>query len=199
MSLNHTLETYAYRNGLNYVEAWKKIILTISALLITVSSSSTLKPVLIIIILAFLTVGVAKIPWRLYVKIHLTAFGFIAPAVVVMLYTQAGYVLLTVSKALSGASSLLFLALTTPSTELFTGLRRLRTPAIFTELVMLTYRYIFLLMDEGERMTQAQTLRLGYSGYHKGIISLGILSASLFARAVKKAERIQQALEARGG
>ena len=45
------------------------------------------------------------------------------------------------------SSCLYFLALSTPMTDILNELRKLRIPALLLELMMLTYRFIFVLLE----------------------------------------------------
>ena len=100
--------------------------------------------------------------------------------------------------ALAGLSCLLFLALTTPATDLIAGLRRLGLPAEIAEVALLTYRFLFLLGDTARAMNDAQAARLGHVGTRRRLRSLGMLIATLLPRALDRARRLEIGLAARG-
>ncbi len=66
------------------------------------------------------------------------------------------------ARSLAGLTCLLFLALTTPATDLMAGLRRLGLPAEITEVALLMYRFLFLLAEAAMTMDAAQAARLGH-------------------------------------
>jgi cobalt/nickel transport system permease protein len=98
----------------------------------------------------------------------------------------------------AGLTCLLFLALTTPTSDLMAGLRRLGLPAEITEVALLTYRFLFLLADTAQAMNTAQAARLGHVGLRRRLSSLGILIANLLPRALDRARRLEIGLSARG-
>ena len=103
-----------------------------------------------------------------------------------------------IARSTAGLSCLLFLALTTPVTDLLTGMRRLGLPAEVTEVALLTYRFLFLLADTAMAMDAAQAARLGHDGFKRRLCSLGLLTANLLPRAMDRARRMEIGLAARG-
>ena len=59
--------------------------------------------------------------------------------------------------------SLFFIALTTPMTDLFNGMKRIGIPIELIDLMMIIYRYIFIVSAQANEIWQAQVMRLGYS------------------------------------
>jgi cobalt/nickel transport system permease protein len=110
------------------------------------------------------------------------------------LATAAGLI----ARSFAGLTCLLFLALTTPITDLLAGMRRLGLPAEVTEVALLTYRFIFLLADTAMAMDAAQAARLGHDGVKRRLRSLGALIANLLPRAMDRAKRLETGLAARG-
>jgi cobalt/nickel transport system permease protein len=103
-----------------------------------------------------------------------------------------------VLRALGAASTMNFLALTTPLVDLVDLMRRWRVPELLIDLATLMYRFIFVLLESLERMLIAQESRLGYRTYRRGMISAGLLGSQLFIDAYRRSQRLQTALEARG-
>jgi cobalt/nickel transport system permease protein len=102
-----------------------------------------------------------------------------------------------VKSALSILMALL-LTSTTPFPSLLHGLRRLGLPDVMVMLLSFAYRYLFVLIDEFERLTRAHDAR-GYRGrwlWHAS--ALGNLVGSLFIRTYERAERIYVAMISRG-
>ena len=103
-----------------------------------------------------------------------------------------------VARSMAGVTCLLFLALTTPATDLIAGLRRLGLPAEIAEVALLMYRFLFLLGDTAMAMNAAQAARLGHVGARRRLRSLGLLIANLLPRALDRARRLEVGLAARG-
>jgi cobalt/nickel transport system permease protein len=136
--------------------------------------------------LGFLAVGAfslaAQVDWH---GLRLAPGGLAAAAGLVM-------------RSFAALTCLLFLALTTPATDLIAGLRRLGLPNEVAELALLMYRFLFLLGDTALAMDSAQAARLGHVGARGRLRSLGLLIANLLPRALDRARRLEVGLSARG-
>ncbi len=106
--------------------------------------------------------------------------------------------LTTMLRALAAMSCLAFLILTTPLTDWITSLRRVGVPSGVVELILLTYRLIFVFVERALTGHQAQTARLGHSRVDRSVRSLGWLAGNLFQRALAQARRLEIGLLARG-
>jgi cobalt/nickel transport system permease protein len=101
-------------------------------------------------------------------------------------------------KALISVSCLILLSSTTQFSDLMHGFERLHVPRFFTTVAAFMYRYIFIIVDEAERMSRARDSR-NFRGrwlWHARVI--GYMVASLFLRSQERAERVYQAMSARG-
>jgi cobalt/nickel transport system permease protein len=105
---------------------------------------------------------------------------------------------LMVWRVAAGVLLILFLTMSTPAHKLLSAVSWFKMPKVFVELSMLVYRYIFVLIEEGETIKDAQKVRLGYQNWQQSMRSLGILGGSLILRAYNRAERVVEALSARG-
>lgn len=105
---------------------------------------------------------------------------------------------LLAGRVLGGALLVFFLAMTTPMRELVFLANWLRVPPAIVEVVVLMYRYTFLLADEGERIKDAQKVRLGYSNFGACIRSYGILAGMLVISAYDRSWSTYEAMMARG-
>lgn len=102
------------------------------------------------------------------------------------------------AKALISVSCMILLSSTTPFGDLMHGFERLRVPGFFTTVAAFMYRYLFIIVDEAERMKRARDSR-NFRGrwiWHARVI--GFMVASLFLRSQERAERVYQAMSARG-
>jgi cobalt/nickel transport system permease protein len=105
--------------------------------------------------------------------------------------------------ALLGKSTLclfcfVLVTMTTRFTDLLSGLRALRVPALLVSILALTYRYLFLLVEEGGRMQRARLSRSGVRRPGLGFWLGATVIAQLFIRSSERAERVHAAMSARG-
>jgi cobalt/nickel transport system permease protein len=86
---------------------------------------------------------------------------------------------------------------TTGMDRIASALRMLRVPRIFVLQLLLTYRYISVLMEEAARTMQAYSLR---DPFHRGIRPgvWGSLAGNLLLRTYDRAQRLYQAMVQRG-
>lgn len=86
---------------------------------------------------------------------------------------------------------------TTGMDKLAASLRMLRVPKIFVLQVLLTYRYISVLVEEVFRMQRAYSLRApGQRGIHRSV--WGSFGGQLILRTLERAQRVYQAMNLRG-
>ena len=95
-------------------------------------------------------------------------------------------------------STVILLSSTTPFSEILRVLRRLRLPAILITMLALMYRYVFVLVDEAERMSRARASRTFRRDRSRAWRTRGNLIGQLFVRSTERAERIYAAMCARG-
>jgi cobalt/nickel transport system permease protein len=92
----------------------------------------------------------------------------------------------------------ILLANTTSPTELLCVLQRLRVPWLFMTTLTLMHRYLFVLAEESERMRRARASRTFTPGRLFQWRTLATVAGQLFVRATERAERIYDAMCARG-
>ncbi|MCX6651873.1 MAG: cobalt ECF transporter T component CbiQ [Methanomassiliicoccales archaeon] len=100
-------------------------------------------------------------------------------------------------RALAGVSVMLFFATSTPIPHFACALRQMRIPRYIIELVILVYRYSFLLFEQLEVMYVAANCRLGFRGTRNKLRTTGKLAVGLFIRSLEVADRSQIALYCR--
>ncbi|ENN96836.1 cobalt ABC transporter permease [Methanocaldococcus villosus KIN24-T80] len=208
--MKYSIDTLAYNNNLKNVNPKLKVLFAILCLITSVISTSIVVPIVIFFVMSYLIIFKAKIPKKIYLYLITPAIGFgIFTLVFMSIWYGTNEIfsipifsfkisfhkyglnlgLLVFSRMLGGVSSMLFLALTTPMPQLFYVLRDLKFPSVFIEMLMMIYRYIFVLLDEMIRIKFAQETRLGYKDLKTSYRSLGILAAQLFIRAFEKGEK----------
>ncbi|MDY3224356.1 MAG: cobalt ECF transporter T component CbiQ [Candidatus Faecousia sp.] len=114
--------------------------------------------------------------------------------------TITGGMVSMVTLMLKGVFALMasFLLIATTSMDtLCAALRRLHVPDILTTLLLLTYRYIGVMLDEVSVMTQAYSLRApGQKGIH--ISAWGSFLGQLLLRSMDRAEALYHSMLLRG-
>jgi cobalt/nickel transport system permease protein len=93
----------------------------------------------------------------------------------------------------------MLLTSTTKFTSLLKGLERLKVPKIFIMIISFMYRYLFLIVDELQRMERAKKSRtFGKAGRLRIIKTLSNIAGVLFVRSYERAERVYLAMCSRG-
>ncbi|MEH2051270.1 cobalt ECF transporter T component CbiQ [Nostoc sp.] len=102
------------------------------------------------------------------------------------------------TRALASVSCLYFLMLTVPFTETLQTLRYLGFPVLLTDLLLLMYRFIFILLNTADELWTAQNSRGGYRTWRSGMKSLALLIGQLLQRTLQKYSQFSLGLQARG-
>jgi cobalt/nickel transport system permease protein len=87
---------------------------------------------------------------------------------------------------------------TTPFSEILRVLRWVRVPSLLITTIALMHRYLFVLADESERMRRARLSRTIRRDRRLRWQALSTVVGQLFIRASERAERIYDAMCARG-
>lgn len=100
-------------------------------------------------------------------------------------------------KGILALSAGYLLIATTSITEICLALRLLHIPKIFVTMVLLIYRYLFVLFEEAELMTQAYLLRApGQKGIHYS--AWGSFIGQLLLRSMDRAQTVYESMCLRG-
>lgn len=100
---------------------------------------------------------------------------------------------------LAGVSLLLLLGLSTPLPALLSALRWYRVPGLLIDIGMLMYRYLFLFVEETQRMRQAQRLRGPEVPWRRAMGGFNSMGANLLIRSYDRSQRVYDAQRLRGG
>ena len=92
--------------------------------------------------------------------------------------------------ALGAVSCLYFLSFTTPMPDILQVLEKLHCPKLLMELMLLIYRFIFVLLDTASALSTSQNCRLGNRDYKTSLKSFGMLGSVLMIRAVERSNRL---------
>jgi cobalt/nickel transport system permease protein len=110
------------------------------------------------------------------------------------LWIMAGAVM----KAILATATVVLLVSVTAMSGLLVGLRGLGVPALFIDLLALTYRYIFVLVDEAMRLKRAAAARGYRPRWLPQAMIVGRMAGSLFVRSYERAEAVYAAMLLRG-
>ncbi|MEM2099450.1 MAG: cobalt ECF transporter T component CbiQ [Candidatus Bathyarchaeia archaeon] len=214
------IDRCAYTNALAKDSPVTKMFFALSGLIISVSSPSPIVPIIVFATFTILLLSLAKVPMHLYLDLLIYPTVMLAVSCLILaLFFGTGEALAVVNtpwftwtiyrsgitlsivtflRVESGLSCLFFLVLTTAMTDIFLTLRRAHVPKVLIEMSLLIYRYIFVFIEVAEKMSTAQKLRLGHSGWLRRIRSLALLSGNLFIRTLEQGQRTLIAMNARG-
>jgi cobalt/nickel transport system permease protein len=106
--------------------------------------------------------------------------------------------LMIACRIIGAVSIVAALGFSTPFIELMAGLSWFKVPKGFIEILMLAYRYIFVLLEDATVIYNAQKNRLGYSNIRRGLSSFGTLAGTLTIKAFEHSENITVAMVQRG-
>ncbi|MEN6610594.1 MAG: cobalt ECF transporter T component CbiQ [Methanoregulaceae archaeon] len=214
------LEDTAQTNGLREVNTYIKLMVGLGGIILCLLSVSYVGPLAIALLFTFAILVLAKIDLRVYLELFIAPFWFAVFSVAVIVLISGGaHVLwqwditswfsLSVTResinegfyifcrVIGGMSSLLFIALTTPMTDLFAVMKRCRVPDIVIDLSMIIYRTIFILAAQIVQVYRAQVMRLGYSTWRESIHSFSSLAGSAFISSWNAGEDLIRAMDAR--
>ena len=98
-------------------------------------------------------------------------------------------------RSLAALAATFWLVLNLPFPQLILLLKRARIPRLLTEQILLTWRFIFILLDEAMAIHRAQTLRFGYRSLPIGYRSLAMLVGVLFTRVLIRYQQMAVTLD----
>ncbi|MGB7802800.1 energy-coupling factor ABC transporter transmembrane protein [Buttiauxella sp.] len=98
-------------------------------------------------------------------------------------------------RSLAALAATYWLVLNLPFPQLIILLQRCRVPRLLTEQILLTWRFIFILLDEAQAIHRAQSLRFGYRTLPCGYRSLAMLVSMLFSRVLLRYQQMVTTLD----
>lgn len=214
------IDKLCYSSELRYVNAGEKFAYSLFTLLICVISRSILIALIVMAVNSFLTVkkgGISPVRYRHYMMVPL-AFLFLSTLAIMFNVSRTPFDLfaipvgswyITSSKysffysvqlimtALASVSCLYFLSFNTPMPDILETLRKLHCPKIIIELMLLIYRFIFILLNVASAVTTSQNSRLGNKDYKTSLKCFSSMVSVLFLRSFKRANALYDAMESR--
>jgi cobalt/nickel transport system permease protein len=144
--------------------------------------------------------GLSGIPWGFVIRRLLLLEPFVLGVAILALLQPGGWrlFLFLVAKCTLCLLAMVLLSNTTPFAELLRVLKAARVPPLLVTTLSLMYRYVFVLVDEAQRMQRARTSRTFTPGRAWAWRSTATVVSQLFIRASERAERIYGAMCARG-
>jgi cobalt/nickel transport system permease protein len=214
-----TIDAFAQKqNWVSAIDARVKMIFVLLALLVNLLSPTVYGPLTIAIVclvtLAFVGVQPKILAARLTAPLvmaatvllvqvffygHTSLFTIPLGHFQIIAYQEGlsrGF--LIISRVLGGVSLILFLSMSTPVNRFLNAARWFKISPIFIELALLSYRYVFVLLEEAAVIRSAQRARLGYYSWRQSMSSVSTLGGSLILRAYSRAERVFEAMLVRG-
>ena len=215
-----TIDKLCYASRLRNKNGTVKFAYAIVTLLICVISRSAEAAAAVLVVNCYLTVRKGGVSARRYLHFMMVPLIFLMLSTLAILfhfstvpmdllaipigsrYLTAGtaglfYVLQLILTALSSVSCLYFLSMTTPMPDILNVLHKLHCPGLLGELMLLIYRYIFVLMDTAANIRISQQSRLGNRDYVTAVKSFGALGSVLMIRAISRSKALYDAMEAR--
>jgi cobalt/nickel transport system permease protein len=150
--------------------------------------------------LLLMIAAVTTIPWRfIFGRLILLEPFALGVALMALFQENGGTVFLTIlTKSTLCLFTVILLSNTTPFSRLLSTSRRLHVPGLLVTILALLYRYLFVLIDEAERLSRARASRTFTSNRKSKWHALALLIGQLFVRSTERAERIYAAMSARG-
>jgi cobalt/nickel transport system permease protein len=173
--------------------------LLIVLLVVTVPMSTPLLHTTIALVLLAVA-AVSRIPPGFLAKRLLFLEPFAVGAALLSLFQTNGVAVFAtlVVKSTLCLVTMILLANSTPFSAILDVLKRWHFPALLITTLALMYRYLFLLIDEAERMNRARASRTFIAGRRRSWHLLGTVVGQLGVRSTERAERIYSAMRARG-
>jgi len=214
------LEDIAQTNGLREVNTYVKLIAGLGAILLCLLATSYIPPLFMAIVLSGAVLFLARVDAKIYGALFIVPFSFAVMSVAVIVLLSGGgevywswnplsWFSLSITgesinegffvfcRVIGGMSALIFIAITTPMTDLFVVMRQIRLPEAVLDLAMIIYRSTFMIMDQLVQTYQAQVMRLAYGSFRESIHSFATLCGAVFIASWESGEDLIRAMDAR--
>jgi cobalt/nickel transport system permease protein len=221
------IDTLAYSSRLRQLPPEHKLLFAIALLLITYAARVPVQ-LAIAGWISIWTVLYAKIPMPVYLRLLAIPIGFwlfSLPALVLngaevsqlplvqtdswQGFTWGGYYFYLShqgmqqaealgARAIASTCCIYFVILTIPFTEVLSVFRRMGCPVLLIELMMMMYRFIFVLLQTTHQLWTAQQSRSGYRTWKLWMKSLGLLIGQLLRCTLENYRQVSLTLASRG-
>ena len=214
------IDKLAYSSKLRYKSPGLKVFFALGSLLICVTARLFIVSTIILVVMAGLTLSSSKASFQRYLKLMCIPLGFLLLSTIAIMVnitdapmdlfsidiggkylavsqdsmTEAGRLVMV---AMASVSCLYFLTLTTPLIDILVVLQKLHCPKIMIELMMLIYRYIFVVLDMASAIRTSQYCRLGNKDFITDLHAIGQMLSVLLIRSLKRSSQLFDAMESR--
>lgn len=216
----YSIDYYAYLSKIRNWNPTFKVIISMLALLFCIIADNLYVSLFLIITMGYLIVGKGGLPFREYIScmtipIAFLIMGSIAIALGISvnpvgeyrinchwfyIYTSQAAIVKTVNlmaKAMGAVSAMYMMTLSTPTGEIISVFRKMHVPKLIVELMNMTYRFIFIIMEVQCNMKNSARSRLGYVDLKTSFYSFGSTASNLLVVSLKKANAYYDAMESR--
>lgn len=213
------IDDYAYKNKLYKLNPSVKFAIGMLLLILSLINPYNYISLLIIGLMSFVIVVIAKIEFKDYIYFVKIPLVFLIISIVMILLNftknqesllysiKVGNLYIGISnesmvlaihlffRSLSCLTCIYFIMLTTPFNQLIFVFKKLHLPDVVLEISLLMYRFIFIFMEEVADIKKSQELRFGYINLKNGYNSFGLLVNMLFKRMMIRYDEMSIALD----
>ncbi len=210
------IDRFAYLNSMIHRFDPRAKIIAFLFLIFSIVGLSEVKLAFVGLLASIFFLALSRLPLRFALRHIKWVSLFIIPFFIIMPFTMEGteictihglkvtyegveYGVLITLRALSAVILILPMIATTRFEETIKALERLRVPSIMVQMLMFTYRYIFVFGEEWERMWRAiesRGFRLRTTLY--ALRTMGRAMGMLFVKSYERSERVYNAMRSRG-
>jgi cobalt/nickel transport system permease protein len=214
------IDKLCYQSKLRYTNAAEKFAFAILTLVLCVVSRSIGIAIFVLFVTGILTVKKGGIPLFRYLSLMKIPVIFLLLSTLAVIINIADtpldafaipigsyYItgsfaglskgLQLILTALASVSCLYFLSLSTPVTDILEVLGKLHVPQLMLELMLLIYRYIFVMVELASAITTSQHARLGNRNLKTARSSFSAMASSVFVVSLKRSNALFDAMESR--
>lgn len=218
--IESNFDSIAQQSAFRHIHPGTKLFLGLGALILCLISPSPVPPLISGIVISLVLLIPGRLSPRIYGHILLGPAIFVCMSIIILLLMLGGKEVIWQFHPVSGITlsitreavntsflilcrvfgcsvSLFFITLTTPMTDLFNVMKRMRIPIELIDMMMIVYRYIFIFYAIAVEIWQAQVMRLGYSRPRESIRSFSMLCGMLFITSWNAGEDLIHAMDCR--
>ncbi|WP_373479426.1 cobalt ECF transporter T component CbiQ [Geminocystis sp.] len=225
--MHHQIDSLAYSNKLRWLPPEHKLIFALSLFILGYLSTFYIQ-ILISVWLIIWIVIYSGIPFVIYCQLLGIPFGFwlmsLPPLIIgisfssninnfqedvifsfplgnfFFYFSHQGIIqgLMIFSRSWCLTSCMYFILLTIPFSEIIRILQKYKCPSLLTDLLLLMYRFIFILTTTISELISAQKSRFGYINWRRGMYSLSLAIAQLLTKSLENYRQISLGLTSRG-
>lgn len=107
------------------------------------------------------------------------------------------YASLTLFKSLAIVLCSYFLILNTRMNNLFNFMHKMKVPILLVNMFELTYRFIYIILNQTMKIKNAQEARLGYINFKTSLSSFALMAKNTFIKSFERISSFRTALDSR--